>query len=43
MRNGDLRVFARNNALEEQFDGHGIPQPLHELPIQTWGISSGYL
>jgi hypothetical protein len=43
MLDGDLRVFARDDALDEQLDGHGIAQPFHELPIHIRGMSRSYL
>jgi len=31
----ELRVFARDDAFEEQLDGHSIAQPLHESQLDS--------
>jgi len=31
----ELRIFARDDAFEEQLDGHSIAQPLHEIPTEN--------
>src|SRR5260370_41280154 len=39
----ELRVFARDDAFEEQLGGHSIAQALHEIPAEIRGLSSSDL
>src|SRR6267142_679926 len=39
----ELRVFAGDDAFEEQLDGHSIAQPFHEIPTEIRGLRSSDL
>ncbi len=39
----ELRIFARDDALDQQLDGYSIAQPFHEIPIHVRRLHGGDL